>query len=99
MLRKQLADGADDSEQIKTYLTSLLDEGTAFFDGLLQSLQTTFHFKLDDFLDTNQMSPDNIRRSVKLALLSSQRSMICLGDIARYKELTNQTTNYGRARR
>ena len=37
-------------------------------------------------------------RQVKLALLSAQRCMIALGDIARYKELTNETTNYGKAR-
>ena len=36
---------------------------------------------------------------VKYALLSAQRYMICQGDIARYREQTSDSANYGKARR
>jgi len=36
---------------------------------------------------------------VRLAQVSCQRTMICLGDLARYREQANRTSNYGRARR
>ena len=34
----------------------------------------------------------------RLALIAAQKSLIYLGDLARYKEQVNLTTNYGRAR-
>ena len=74
-------------------------QGTTFYEELLQRLQTSFKFTLDDFLHTHKAPPENIGRVVKLALVSCQRVMICLGDIARYRELAMQTSNYGRARR
>lgn len=36
---------------------------------------------------------------VKYALISAQRCMICLGDIARYREQASDSANYGKARR
>uniref|UniRef100_UPI00398F2779 telomerase-binding protein EST1A isoform X2 n=1 Tax=Pristiophorus japonicus TaxID=55135 RepID=UPI00398F2779 len=39
-----------------------------------------------------------LRKVVKYALISAQRCMICQGDIARYREQANDTTNYGKAR-
>ena len=38
-------------------------------------------------------------RTVRLALVTCQRTMICLGDLARYREQAGRTSNYGRARR
>ena len=71
----------------------------SFYEGLLRSLQSTYGFILEEFLDLTVLPRENISRTVKLALLSAQRTMICLGDIARYREQTNQTSNYGKARR
>ncbi|CAC5371864.1 SMG6 [Mytilus coruscus] len=96
VFRKHMSE-EDDS---KTRLTQILDEGTTFYEGLIQKLQQNYRFKLDDFLDPHNLPPENIHRFVKLALLSSQRNMICLGDIARYREQMNDSgkVNYGRAR-
>ncbi|XP_036360056.1 telomerase-binding protein EST1A-like isoform X2 [Octopus sinensis] len=100
--RKQLAEEPStrnvSTESIKEQLFTVLDEGTSFYEGLLEHLQTTYNFSLTPFLDTNGSPPETCNRTVKLALLTSQRIMICLGDIARYRELANDSTNYGRAR-
>lgn len=74
-------------------------QGSTFYEGILKNLQNTYGFQLEEFTDSNQLPPESLTRPVKLALLSAQRTMICLGDIARYREQTNHTTNYGKARR
>ncbi|KAK3587144.1 hypothetical protein CHS0354_006784 [Potamilus streckersoni] len=98
VLRKQFNEEKD--EDTKLTLHAVLDEGTAFYEMLLKKLQKTYDFSLDAFLDTNSIPPENINRAVKLALLSAQRSMICLGDIARYREQMNDSgkVNYGKSR-
>ncbi|ELT93962.1 hypothetical protein CAPTEDRAFT_170037 [Capitella teleta] len=98
MLRKQLEDDNEDSLPAKESLLQLIDDGTAFYQKLLDDLQSVYKFNLDDFLDQNSLPSENLNRKVKLALLSAQRTLICLGDIARYRELANHTTNYGRSR-
>lgn len=70
-----------------------------FYENLLKKLQSTFCFNLEMFVDAGAMPAENLSRRVKLALLSAQRSMICLGDIARYKEQAHHTANYGKARK
>ena len=35
---------------------------------------------------------------VRCALVSAQKCLLCLGDLARYKEQTQDTTNFGKAR-
>lgn len=98
VLRKNLSEEKD--EETKAQLTQILNQGTEFYERLLQKLQQTFNFQLEAFLDSSVLPPDNISRTVKLALLSTQRTLICLGDIARYREQSNDTgkVNYGRAR-
>ncbi|KAL4223249.1 Smg-6 [Mactra antiquata] len=97
LIRKQLAE--NHSEETKMSLNKILDEGTTFYENLLEKLQKTFNFNLEDFLDPNRLPPDNLSRTIKLALLSAQRTTICLGDIARYKEQTHDgKVNYAKAR-
>ncbi|MBN3318868.1 EST1A protein, partial [Atractosteus spatula] len=84
--------------RIRTMLLTLLDEGAVFFDALLQKLQTVFQFKLEDYMDGMAIRSRPLSKTVKYALISAQRCMICLGDIARYREQANDTTNYGKAR-
>ena len=74
-------------------------QGVSYYEAMLKNLQNTYSFQLEDFLDHNVLPPETLSRQVKLALLSAQRTMICLGDVARYREQTNRTTNYGKARR
>ncbi|XP_028662484.1 telomerase-binding protein EST1A [Erpetoichthys calabaricus] len=97
--RQLLKDPASDTnQQIREMLLHVLDEGAMFFDSLLKKLQATFQFKLDDYMDGMAIRSRPLRKTVKFALISAQRCMICLGDIARYREQTSDTANYGKAR-
>uniref|UniRef100_A0A8K9XQN5 Telomerase-binding protein EST1A n=1 Tax=Oncorhynchus mykiss TaxID=8022 RepID=A0A8K9XQN5_ONCMY len=97
--RQLLKDPSGDSTlRITPMLLTLLDEGTAFFDALLQKLQTVFQFKLEDYMDGMAIRPRPLRKTVKYALISAQRCLICQGDIARYREQASDSANYGKAR-
>uniref|UniRef100_H2Z5X7 DNA/RNA-binding domain-containing protein n=1 Tax=Ciona savignyi TaxID=51511 RepID=H2Z5X7_CIOSA len=37
-------------------------------------------------------------KRTKFAIMSCQRSLLCLGDITRYREIANESNNFGRAR-
>ncbi|XP_038058981.1 telomerase-binding protein EST1A-like [Patiria miniata] len=81
----------------KTQLEQLLNHGSDFYVSLLDKLQSAYNFRLDAHTGLDPLHEEP-RRTIKLALLSAQRCMISLGDIARYKELTNDTNNFGKAR-
>uniref|UniRef100_UPI0037E96E61 telomerase-binding protein EST1A isoform X2 n=1 Tax=Semicossyphus pulcher TaxID=241346 RepID=UPI0037E96E61 len=88
----------DNTPHIRNMLLTLLDEGALFFDALLQKLQTVYQFKLEDYMDGMAIRARPLRKTVKYALISAQRCMICQGDIARYREQASDTANYGKAR-
>ncbi|XP_028976755.2 telomerase-binding protein EST1A isoform X1 [Esox lucius] len=97
--RQLLKDPSGESTpQITTMLLTLLDEGAQFFDALLQKLQTVFQFKLEDYMDGMAIRARPLRKTVKYALISAQRCLICQGDIARYREQASDSANYGKAR-
>ncbi|CAH2219962.1 telomerase-binding EST1A isoform X1 [Pelobates cultripes] len=96
--RQHLKEPSTDSEVMRRKLIQVLDEGTAFFDSLLQKLQATYQFNLADYMDGMAIRSKPLRKVVKFALISAQRCMICQGDIARYREQAADTTNYGKAR-
>ncbi|XP_005096140.1 telomerase-binding protein EST1A [Aplysia californica] len=95
--RKKVSDESANS-LCKKRLAEVLDEGTRFFENLLKKLQSTYEFDLDQYTESHGPVPETSSRYVKLALLSSQRVMMFLGDIARYREQLADTTNYGKAR-
>ncbi|XP_030009752.1 telomerase-binding protein EST1A [Sphaeramia orbicularis] len=88
----------ESSPRIRNMLLTLLDEGALFFDALLQKLQTVYQFKLEDYMDGMAIRARPLRKTVKYALISAQRCMICQGDIARYREQASDSANYGKAR-
>uniref|UniRef100_A0A8C6YQR7 Telomerase-binding protein EST1A n=1 Tax=Nothoprocta perdicaria TaxID=30464 RepID=A0A8C6YQR7_NOTPE len=88
----------ENGQEIRNKLLQLLDEGTSFFDGLLQKLQVSYQFKVEDYMDGMVLRTKPLRKMVKYALISAQRCMICQGDICRYREQANDTANYGKAR-
>lgn len=96
--RHLLKESSGESEVIRRQLLKVLEEGTVFFDGLLQKLQATYQFKLEDYMDGMAIRSKPLRKTVKFALISAQRCMICQGDIARYREQAADTCNYGKAR-
>ncbi|RUS90682.1 hypothetical protein EGW08_001582, partial [Elysia chlorotica] len=79
-------------------LMEVLEEGTHFFESLLKKLQATYDFDLDQILNGGPMVPENSNRLTRLALLCVQKVMMFLGDIARYREQSSDSTNYGKAR-
>ncbi|KAM9456229.1 telomerase-binding protein EST1A [Clarias gariepinus] len=89
---------SDTAPQIRTTLVTMLEEGAVFFDSLLLKLQTVFHFKLEDYMDGMAIRAKPLRKTVKYALISAQRCMICQGDVARYREQASDSANYGKAR-
>ncbi|BFZ18618.1 hypothetical protein BsWGS_21657 [Bradybaena similaris] len=95
--RKKCGEQSQDG-MCKQRLIEILDEGTRFFENLLKKLQSCYEFDLELFTDGNRPILENVNRNVKLALLSAQRVMMFLGDIARYREQSSDTTNYGKAR-
>ncbi|XP_018603749.2 telomerase-binding protein EST1A isoform X1 [Scleropages formosus] len=97
--RQLLKDSTGNNEtHIRNVLLKLLDEGVVFFDTLLQKLQVVFQFKLEDYMDGVAIRTRPLRKTVKYALISAQRCMICQGDIARYREQACDSANYGKAR-
>ncbi|KAJ8680347.1 hypothetical protein QAD02_016134, partial [Eretmocerus hayati] len=97
ILRKPISkDDTELREQYKRLLQILVDEGTAYFTSLLTLLETTYNFKLDTFL-TSSMPPKGLG-ILGLALISAQKLFLFLGDLARYKELANESVNYGKSR-
>ncbi|KAF7244216.1 Telomerase-binding protein EST1A [Varanus komodoensis] len=89
---------AENGPEIRSTLLQLLDEGTVFFDNLLQKLQVTYQFKLEDYMDGMAVRSKPLQKMVKYALISAQRSLICQGDICRYREQGSDMANYGKAR-
>lgn len=83
-------------QQYKAIMLEIIDEGTQYFENLLTILENKYKFKLEVFLAST--SPPNGLGIVGLALVSAQKIFLFLGDLARYKEQANDTTNYGRSR-
>ncbi|XP_072164045.1 telomerase-binding protein EST1A-like [Diadema setosum] len=96
-LRKAIPAAEAQGENLKEDLLEFMQHGNTFYEGLLNKLQSTYGFQLENRTGLDPLHEEP-RRSIKLALLSAQRCMIALGDIARYKEQTNETSNYGKAR-
>ncbi|KAF4082130.1 hypothetical protein AMELA_G00148130 [Ameiurus melas] len=89
---------SDTAPQIRAMLLTILEEGAMFFDSLLLKLQTVFQFKLEDYMDGMAIRAKPLRKTVKYALISAQRCMICQGDVSRYREQANESANFGKAR-
>lgn len=96
-LRREIDEHPDNREEAKKILINAVDEGTVFYENLLEKQQETFGFNVANYLD-NVIRPQRIPDSVRLVLISVQKIFIYLGDLARYKEQANNTSNYGKAR-
>lgn len=74
----------------------IIEDGTSYLESLLALLESTYDFKLNDYLSS--ATPPKGLGHVGLALISAQKIYLSLGDLMRYKEQTNGTTNYGKSR-
>uniref|UniRef100_A0A2R5LHI5 Telomerase-binding protein EST1A n=1 Tax=Ornithodoros turicata TaxID=34597 RepID=A0A2R5LHI5_9ACAR len=97
--RRAMEECPEHREEAKMHLLALVDEGTIFYENLLDKFQETYGFSLKPFLEAEGAPrPPGLPDSVRLVLISAQKIYICLGDLARYREQALGTTNYGRAR-
>lgn len=99
LLRKCYAE--DSNPDIKIKLMEIIDDGTKFFEDLLSSLENKFQFSVDDFVGENanaSISSTGKRSKYTLALVSAQKILLFLGDLARYREQINETNGYGRVK-
>ncbi|KAK0174419.1 hypothetical protein PV327_010188 [Microctonus hyperodae] len=97
MVRKVMTkEGPESREVCKKIMLKVIDDGTLYFENLLATLESAYKFKLDVFLSLSV--PPKGLGFVGLALISAQKIFLFLGDLARYKEQANETTNYGKSR-
>ena len=55
-----------------------------------------FFSGLEQYFDV--LEPRSTDKLIRCALVSAQKCLLCLGDLARYKEMIQNTSNYGKAR-
>lgn len=96
--RKAITCDHANKERYKGFLLYLIDEGTTYFEGLLDLLEQTYNFKLNNYLGSNSFSRPKGMAYVGLALISAQKILLFLGDLGRYRELAHETSNFGKCR-
>ena len=77
-------------------MIELLDEGLEFYTEMLETLDKTYHIGLEQYYDVLEIRSSDTK--IRCALVSAQKCLLCLGDLARYKEMIQNTSNYGKAR-
>lgn len=97
MTRKAISTHPEHKEQYKGFVLWLIDEGTEYFETMLDRLEQTYKFKLSSFLG-GAGTPQKNLGYVGLALISAQKIFLFLGDLGRYREQVNETANYGKCR-
>ncbi|KAK2576206.1 hypothetical protein KPH14_008409 [Odynerus spinipes] len=97
MLRKGMSkENSESKEYYKKTMLSIIDEGTTYLENLITVLENTYDFKVQAFLASSTL-PKGLG-ILGLALVSAQKIFLFLGDLARYREQANETTNYGKSR-
>ncbi|XP_041977684.1 uncharacterized protein LOC121732012 [Aricia agestis] len=98
-LRKSIPQATPEEKAITVKLiNTIIEEGTIFFENLVQLLEKTYKFNTDDFINDNHVLPPKGLGYVGLALISVQKLYVFLGDLSRYKEQVNETNNYGKSK-
>ncbi|XP_053625221.1 telomerase-binding protein EST1A isoform X2 [Plodia interpunctella] len=99
VLRKSFTQIAPENKpEIVKLINVIIEEGNIFFESLVQALETTYKFNIDDYINDNHVLPPKGLGYVGLALISVQKLYVFLGDLARYKEQVNETNNYAKSK-
>ncbi|XP_055683331.1 telomerase-binding protein EST1A isoform X2 [Lutzomyia longipalpis] len=100
MLRKLHAEDATDDGRAfyKDKCLELIDEGSVFFEKLLRKLEQKYNFSVESFVGVNAGTTAKGLKMISLALVSVQKLLLFLGDLARYREQILDTNGYGKAR-
>ena len=83
----------------KDSLIELVEKASLFFENLLVKIQDNFDFSVDKYAEHGYDSDSPGYEMIKLAAIFTHKLYLYLGDLARYKEQTMNTYNYGKARR
>ena len=83
-------------KQAEENVLELLDEGLEFYTEMLETLDKTYRIGLEQYYDV--LEPRSSDTKIRCALVSAQKCLLCLGDLARYREMIQNTSNYGKAR-
>lgn len=99
VLRKSFTQiSAEDKPKVVKLINTIIEEGNIYFENLVQLLEKTYKFNIDDYINDNHILPPKGMGYLGLALISVQRLYIFLGDLARYKEQVNETNNYAKSK-
>ncbi|KAL4710757.1 hypothetical protein ACJJTC_004402 [Scirpophaga incertulas] len=99
MLRKSFTQvSPDDKIKVVKLINNIIDEGNTFFENLIQQLEKTYKFNVDDYINDNHILPPKGLGYVGLALISVQKLYVFLGDLARYREQVNETNNFAKSK-
>lgn len=99
VLRKQVAESHGAlSASYKEKALETVESGTKYLESLLKYLEKHYTFRIDDYIGENAASFKSGSGFTGLALVSSQKLFLFLGDLARYREHINETNNFGRAK-
>jgi len=73
------------------------EQGSSYLESVLEMLQQTYKFVLEQYLEP-QPYPMSGLGYVGLAVISCQKMFVFMGDLARYREMALDTSNYGKAK-
>lgn len=76
----------------------VINEGLAFFEKTIRLLEDEYKFSISDYIGENALIVTKGLKFLGLALVSTQKMFLFLGDLARYRELINETQSYGVSR-
>lgn len=88
----------EDKPKVVNLINTIIEEGNAFFENLIQTLEKTYEFNTDVFINGNHALPPKGLGYIGLALIAVQKLYLFLGDLARYKEQVNETNNYAKSK-
>lgn len=105
LVRRPLGENIDDDTKsfYKTKALDIIEPGLKYWEEVIGVLEEKYKFKIEEFVGSNASARlynriVDDRKFVKLALVSLQKVLIYIGDLARYKELVNETNNFGKAK-
>lgn len=85
-------------EFYKKKALEVLNEGLVFFERTVRFLEEEYKFSVRDYIGENALIVTKGLKFLGLALVSTQKMFLFLGDLARYRELINETQNFGISR-
>ncbi|XP_059482127.1 telomerase-binding protein EST1A isoform X2 [Neocloeon triangulifer] len=105
LLRKGQAE-AEGNQELKELhkktLLAVIEDGIKFFDNLLTTLQDTYKFSVEELTGEGApmltQQPNQYPPITNLAIISAQKVCLYMGDLARYKEQANDTSNFNKAK-